>query len=53
MNESLFYFFAVPTLFIGFLLAVAAVVENWHRTPFGQAERRRKANERFKEIISE
>ena len=51
MTESLFYFFAVPTLFIGFLLAVAAIVENWDKTPWQQAERRRKANERFKEII--
>jgi hypothetical protein len=49
---DLFYFFALPTLFIGFLLVCAVVVERFAITPFGQAEKRRKANERFKEIIN-
>lgn len=48
---DLFYFFALPSLFIGFLLVCAVIVESCAKTPFGQAEKRRKANERFKEII--
>ena len=52
MMEDLFYFFALPTACIFTLIALAAIFERFERTPFQQAEKRRKANERFKEIIN-
>ena len=59
MMEDLFYFFALPTACIFTLIALAAIIvvdvdvlSGSSETPFQQAEKRRKANERFKEIIN-
>jgi hypothetical protein len=51
MEADLFYFFALPTAFIFTIIALAAIFERFEKTPWSQAEKRRKANERFKEII--
>ena len=48
---DLFWFFAVVTVFIGALVAAGMCVD-WvdRKNPFFEAEKFRKANERFKEI---
>ena len=52
MTEA-FYWLMIPVVFIGGILCMAAVYENVGNTPYRQAERRRKANARFAELIGE
>jgi hypothetical protein len=53
MMEAMYWLF-IFTVFIGGVVASCAIYEVFFLdTPFTQAEWRRKANERFKEIIGE
>ena len=51
MTEA-FYWILIPTVFIGMLVAIAGIYENFFAdTPFKQGEWRRRANERFAQLI--
>lgn len=55
MDEP-FYWMLIPTVFIGLLVIggfAYEIVSKHVITPFQQAEKRRKANERFAELIEE
>lgn len=55
MTEAeLFYWLAIPVIFLGGIVISCGIYE-WLfvHNPYRQAEKRRKANERFGEIINE